>query len=77
MFCFFFKLLKGKEGILFSSFFFIKNLEGGGARVFFLHFLLLYYYLNFFVTFYLFSKGKGEGGMGFIFLPFCYFCIVC
>jgi hypothetical protein len=73
----FFLTFEGERGDAFFSFLKKNNLEGGGAGVFFLHFLLLFYHLNFFVTFCLFSKGKGEVGMGFIFLPFCYFCIVC
>jgi len=73
----FFLTFEGERGDTIFFIFLKKNIEGGGAGVFFLHFLLLFYYLNFFVPFCLFSKGKGECGMDFIFLPFCYFCIVC
>ncbi len=52
--------MKGKEGLIFFHFKKNKNLEACGAWVFFfLHFLLLFYYLEvFFVTFCLFWKGK-------------------
>jgi len=71
MFCYSFELLKGEEGMVFFSLQKKKNLEGGkgvGHGFFFLHFLLLFYYLEVF-GYFLFIF-EAEGGHQFFFIFF-------
>ncbi len=55
------------------SFFFLTFEKGRGAWVYlFIIILLIFFIIYIFLSHFLPPAG-GEGGMGFIFLPFCYF----
>jgi hypothetical protein len=72
IFCYFFNSWKGqrRHKIFLKRKFYTWKAEGGvGLFIYYLFFLIIIYIL---LSHFLTYEG-GEGGMGFIFLPFCYF----